>query len=228
MIRFLLADGMALINCPECNGQISNYAHACPHCGFPNPANARVTAKAVIKPEESKSDKKTPKESVVHNSPYTPIVQMEKASFNMRLLAMGIDLLVCISIYRIGMELNLSNKSEEKFIFVALSYLLFRDSVGGRGIGKRITRLVLISEKTNLPIKPLLAVIRNLFILAPFIVGFIIILFFERFAPRWSAESNKIFVNTTAMGILAGFISAFIGRDAAFNLVGFKIEKRSI
>lgn len=26
---------MALINCPECNRQISNFAKSCPHCGFP-------------------------------------------------------------------------------------------------------------------------------------------------------------------------------------------------
>ena len=26
---------MALIACPECDGQVSNRAPACPHCGFP-------------------------------------------------------------------------------------------------------------------------------------------------------------------------------------------------
>lgn len=26
---------MALINCPECNNQVSNTAEACPHCGAP-------------------------------------------------------------------------------------------------------------------------------------------------------------------------------------------------
>jgi hypothetical protein len=26
---------MALINCPECNGQVSDRAPVCPHCGFP-------------------------------------------------------------------------------------------------------------------------------------------------------------------------------------------------
>ena len=26
---------MALINCPECNKEISNKAHSCPNCGFP-------------------------------------------------------------------------------------------------------------------------------------------------------------------------------------------------
>lgn len=26
---------LALINCPECNKEISNYAKSCPHCGFP-------------------------------------------------------------------------------------------------------------------------------------------------------------------------------------------------
>jgi TM2 domain-containing membrane protein YozV len=25
---------MALINCPECGGQVSTHAPACPHCGF--------------------------------------------------------------------------------------------------------------------------------------------------------------------------------------------------
>lgn len=26
---------MALINCPECNKSVSNYATTCPHCGYP-------------------------------------------------------------------------------------------------------------------------------------------------------------------------------------------------
>lgn len=26
---------MALINCPECGGKISEFAEVCPHCGFP-------------------------------------------------------------------------------------------------------------------------------------------------------------------------------------------------
>ena len=26
---------MALMNCPECGGQVSDKAHACPHCGYP-------------------------------------------------------------------------------------------------------------------------------------------------------------------------------------------------
>ena len=28
---------MALINCPDCNKEISDLAPACPHCGRPNP-----------------------------------------------------------------------------------------------------------------------------------------------------------------------------------------------
>lgn len=26
---------MALTNCPECNGTVSDYANSCPHCGYP-------------------------------------------------------------------------------------------------------------------------------------------------------------------------------------------------
>ena len=26
---------MALMICPECGGQVSDKAHACPHCGYP-------------------------------------------------------------------------------------------------------------------------------------------------------------------------------------------------
>ena len=26
---------MALTKCPECRGQVSDQAHACPHCGYP-------------------------------------------------------------------------------------------------------------------------------------------------------------------------------------------------
>ena len=26
---------MALIKCPECNKEVSDYAEACPHCGYP-------------------------------------------------------------------------------------------------------------------------------------------------------------------------------------------------
>ena len=40
---------MALINCSECEAQISDKAHACPHCGFP-----MKTAKQEVKSEGSK------------------------------------------------------------------------------------------------------------------------------------------------------------------------------
>jgi predicted amidophosphoribosyltransferase len=35
---------MALINCPECNKEISDMAESCPHCGFP------IAKKAPLKP----------------------------------------------------------------------------------------------------------------------------------------------------------------------------------
>lgn len=42
---------MALINCPECNNQVSSYAEACPKCGYPigkdkTPADAAIREKA--------------------------------------------------------------------------------------------------------------------------------------------------------------------------------------
>jgi TM2 domain-containing membrane protein YozV len=40
---------MALINCPECGGQVSTHAPACPHCGF-NPTALTQRAPAVPVP----------------------------------------------------------------------------------------------------------------------------------------------------------------------------------
>jgi hypothetical protein len=37
---------MALINCPECDKQFSQYARSCPQCGFPNPLSD-LTGKAL-------------------------------------------------------------------------------------------------------------------------------------------------------------------------------------
>ena len=42
---------MALINCPECNGQVSSQAPACPHCGFPINQAVQTTAPAAVSPE---------------------------------------------------------------------------------------------------------------------------------------------------------------------------------
>ena len=36
-------DTMALINCPECNNEVSDQAYMCPRCGFPITANKTVT-----------------------------------------------------------------------------------------------------------------------------------------------------------------------------------------
>jgi hypothetical protein len=34
-------DATALIKCPECNGDVSDKAAACPHCGYPTGRTAR-------------------------------------------------------------------------------------------------------------------------------------------------------------------------------------------
>ena len=40
---------MALINCPECNNQVSTNASVCPHCGNPLSANKSVPINYVNK-----------------------------------------------------------------------------------------------------------------------------------------------------------------------------------
>ena len=40
---------MALINCPECERQISSKAHMCPHCGFPLSAESNIEIKEIKK-----------------------------------------------------------------------------------------------------------------------------------------------------------------------------------
>ena len=35
---------MALMICPECGGQVSDKAHACPHCGYPIEELAKAAA----------------------------------------------------------------------------------------------------------------------------------------------------------------------------------------
>jgi len=50
---------MALIECPECKGQVSDKAEACPHCGAP--VEAEFEAPMVVKEEEeAKHDTKQP------------------------------------------------------------------------------------------------------------------------------------------------------------------------
>ena len=44
---------MALITCPECNGQVSDKAAVCPHCGFPISAQQK-------KPKEIKNEQASP------------------------------------------------------------------------------------------------------------------------------------------------------------------------
>lgn len=50
---------MALINCPECEKQISDKAHACPNCGFPLCVEATLP-KTKSKPKNTSSKKKLP------------------------------------------------------------------------------------------------------------------------------------------------------------------------
>jgi len=39
---------MALIQCHECNGQVSDHARACPHCGAPVIATIKRRQKAIL------------------------------------------------------------------------------------------------------------------------------------------------------------------------------------
>ena len=49
---------MALINCPECNNQVSNTAESCPHCGAPiSGAKEGAAAGAQIKTVQETSKK---------------------------------------------------------------------------------------------------------------------------------------------------------------------------
>ncbi len=49
---------MALINCPECNNQVSNTAESCPHCGAPIAgAKEGLAAGAPIKTVQETSKK---------------------------------------------------------------------------------------------------------------------------------------------------------------------------
>ena len=38
---------MALITCPECHGQVSDKATACPHCGYPLERSERETEQLI-------------------------------------------------------------------------------------------------------------------------------------------------------------------------------------
>ena len=46
---------MSLIDCPECDGTVSNLASACPHCGFPVSAGIRQTVAEVTETEGARS-----------------------------------------------------------------------------------------------------------------------------------------------------------------------------
>lgn len=48
---------MALINCPECEKEISHKTKACPHCGFPIPEHRQQEAEIVIDKEEISQEK---------------------------------------------------------------------------------------------------------------------------------------------------------------------------
>lgn len=44
---------MALINCPECSGSLSNLAPTCPHCGMPQKMRANATPAALANPDQT-------------------------------------------------------------------------------------------------------------------------------------------------------------------------------
>ena len=46
---------MSLIDCPECDGTVSNFASACPHCGFPVAAEIRQTVEELTETEGVRS-----------------------------------------------------------------------------------------------------------------------------------------------------------------------------
>ena len=44
---------MALINCPECNNQVSDTATACPHCGAPVGSESHAAGAALVTTQET-------------------------------------------------------------------------------------------------------------------------------------------------------------------------------
>lgn len=46
---------MTLIECPECDGQVSDLASACPHCGFPVAAGIRHAVAELTEEDRVKS-----------------------------------------------------------------------------------------------------------------------------------------------------------------------------
>lgn len=57
---------MALINCPECQSQVSSAAAACPKCGHPMSVTKSTSVNAENKSEETRSEQST--ESTTKNA----------------------------------------------------------------------------------------------------------------------------------------------------------------
>ena len=106
-------------------------------------------------------------------------------------------------------------------MFLAPAYLILRDSIGGRSIGKRIAGVILVTEKDFKPLRPIIAFVRNLFLALPLLL-FPISVFFLSSAPE---SIQKIAASAVPWAIRAGLLSAFAGRDGAFHLVALNMRK---
>jgi hypothetical protein len=60
---------MALINCPECEKEISDKTQACPHCGFPIPEQKQQDAKMVLDKYEISKEKEIPVNDQISKAP---------------------------------------------------------------------------------------------------------------------------------------------------------------
>jgi len=60
---------MALINCPECEKEISDKTKACPHCGFPIPEQKQQDAERVLGKDAISKEKEIPVNDQVSKAP---------------------------------------------------------------------------------------------------------------------------------------------------------------
>ncbi|MFZ5940279.1 MAG: zinc ribbon domain-containing protein [Bacteroidota bacterium] len=89
---------MALINCPECNKEVSNSAKTCPHCGF-----------ELIVP--------------IKNKPYSTEIKSKKSNGCIGLLILGVLIFIIIAIIFSTKESSpTDNKTTQPNKFLAYNY----------------------------------------------------------------------------------------------------------
>jgi hypothetical protein len=217
---------MPLTQCPECGDKVSTLALTCPHCGLP------LKFEQVERPSSSVSE------------PASKVSYCESSNAR-KIAAAIIDLIICGILTAISIKYLRDNSVLTPFL--ALLYLVLRDTYQGSSLGRKFVNLVLVDTSTMQSATPQLCFKRNLYLFSIGWLFYIVIaivmlteasnakptpppvrepeIMFSPLNERKKDPLGEALANGLAVLLVTGQIAIFTTRNALFGTNVMKVQR---